>query len=532
MAITLQQRRKRLAVASAAGLGLLALTLLLLNVLSHWLYVRLDLTRSRAYSLSSSSKRLVRQLEDTVVVKAYFSPELPSPYNTYGRYVRDILSEYRSASKGKVQFSFVPPVPAQIFEQQAQSASLLPLQFQEMGANQVQIRRGYMGLVLFYRDKSEVLPVVKDVESLEYELTSRLAKMTSRNKRIIAVTSGHGESDWKDKSAIARNLGDLYEFRDFPLPAASTVPYQADAILVVGPRQKFDEKSLWILDQAIMKGIPAAFMVDTKSVTLGQFRAFDQDSGLTDFLQHYGAKLGDRLVYDAQCQTIGVTQNLGGLSFTSSLPYPFFPLVSRFDEKKPLLRGLEAFALPFCVSVLPSGQPGAGRFMAQFTSSPRSWQASPGTFNVAPNNVPRPKADDAQGPFILGALLEGPFTSYFQSKPLPYPGVPLLGTSPKMQLLVIGSSHLLDPDLPGLPGGEAFISNVLAYLTNDESLLGIRAKGAILRPLKPVRPAMREVVKIVAVLGGAFLPVVLGVVRWRRRQSWRKKVEQSLKAAA
>jgi len=60
-----------------------------------------DLTERQAYSLSGSSKKLVRELSDPVIVKAYFTADLPAPYNAYERYVRDLLVEYRSASGAK-----------------------------------------------------------------------------------------------------------------------------------------------------------------------------------------------------------------------------------------------------------------------------------------------------------------------------------------------------------------------------------------------------------------------------------------------
>jgi len=56
-----------------------------------------------------------------------------------------------------------------------------------MGSSQFQVRRGFMGLVIFYRDHTDTVPVIKDVESLEYELTSRLTRMTRRHKKVIAL---------------------------------------------------------------------------------------------------------------------------------------------------------------------------------------------------------------------------------------------------------------------------------------------------------------------------------------------------------
>jgi len=104
-----------------------------------------------------------------------------------------------------------------------------------MGADQLQIRRGYMGLVLFHRDKSETLAIVKDVQQLEYDITSRIAKMAQRTKKVIAVTSGHGETHWQTgQSKLAVDLAELYELKDVPLPGGRDDASQADALLIVG----------------------------------------------------------------------------------------------------------------------------------------------------------------------------------------------------------------------------------------------------------------------------------------------------------
>src|SRR5689334_2340175 len=97
---TLQQRRKEFALTSASGLLLLAIVLILLNVVANWAFLRFDLTSRHAYSLSPSSKKLVKAIDDKILVKAYFSPDLQPPYDTLARYTKDLLAEYKSASHG------------------------------------------------------------------------------------------------------------------------------------------------------------------------------------------------------------------------------------------------------------------------------------------------------------------------------------------------------------------------------------------------------------------------------------------------
>lgn len=521
---TLEQRRRQFALRGTTGLLLVALILVLVNVLSNWTFLRVDLTQSRAYSLSPSSKRLVKQLEDPVIIKAYFTPDLPPPYNGFERYVRDMLTEYRTASGGRVKFEFIPPHPAKNFEQFAGEAGMAPIQFEQMGSDNLAIRRGFMGLTIFYRDKRESLPVIQNIQTLEFDLTSRIARMAQTTKKTLIMSSGHGETEWRAmRSKLSEDLSQLYDIQQLPLVGGATIPANADALVVYGAKQKFDEKALWTIDQAIMRGVPVGILYDDKNFMADQFLVMPQPTGLREFLDHYGIKLGTQLVYDAQCETVQVSQNLGGMMFTTNIRYPFIPLMTNLNTQHPILQGIQAVGLPFVVPV--EKKPGSELQVTPLLStSEKSWLAPEQTFRVAPNAIPNPKGDDPHGPYPVAVVAEGVYTSFFKDKPLPVPGATLIGTSPKTTVVVIGSSGALYPSMQMFQGAEPFLANLLAFLTKDDVLLGIRSKGQVLRPLKNSTDKTRPVIKLIAILGAPLLAVGLGLWRWRRRQAWRERI--------
>jgi ABC-type uncharacterized transport system involved in gliding motility auxiliary subunit len=307
------------------------------------------------------------------------------------------------------------------------------------------------------------------------------------------------------------------------LPAGATSQLQADAILVVGPKQKWDDKSLWALDQAVMRGIPVGFFIDIKNLMLNRFYVMPLDSGLGDLLKSYGVLLGDRLVYDLQCETIGLTQNMAGFAFTTSMRYPYIPQIDRVMNTNPIGRGIDAIGVPFTTTVeAVPGLPAGNHFTALLYTSPKSWLAKAEPYaSVAPNNIPQPTPNDPHGPYSVAGLMDGTFTSFFQGKTIPVSGQALVAASPKNQIVVLGTSKILDPTIPAFPGEDAWTSNLLAYLAKDETLLGIHSKGEIVRPLRTVSHAGQEIVKVLATLGAAALPVALGLWRWRRRERWR-----------
>jgi ABC-type uncharacterized transport system involved in gliding motility auxiliary subunit len=57
---------------------LIAGILLLVNLLSRRYFIRLDLTRSKEFTLSQSTKNILKNLDDPITISAYFSKDLPA----------------------------------------------------------------------------------------------------------------------------------------------------------------------------------------------------------------------------------------------------------------------------------------------------------------------------------------------------------------------------------------------------------------------------------------------------------------------
>src|SRR6185436_12176877 len=85
-------------------------SLVLLNVLSLRYFTRIDLTKDSRFTLSGATRTTLEGLKDPVTVRAYFTADLPPPFSTNIRYVRDLLEEYHAGSDGDVEFEFIDPV--------------------------------------------------------------------------------------------------------------------------------------------------------------------------------------------------------------------------------------------------------------------------------------------------------------------------------------------------------------------------------------------------------------------------------------
>ena len=74
---------------------LLVILLILLNIVSSTLFLRIDLTSQKAFSISKASKDVVKYIDSPLSIKVFFSKNLPSPYNNVQQYILDLLSEYK-----------------------------------------------------------------------------------------------------------------------------------------------------------------------------------------------------------------------------------------------------------------------------------------------------------------------------------------------------------------------------------------------------------------------------------------------------
>ncbi|UCE20225.1 MAG: GldG family protein, partial [Gemmatimonadota bacterium] len=236
-------------INSATTLLLVAGIVVILNLFSLNVFRRLDLTEGHLFSLSKASKETVRNLDDKLVVKAYFSDDLPSPYNNQSRYLRDQLDEYKAYSKGKFQYEFIDPGSEEKLEREAQSYRIPPLQVNVVANDKIEIKQVYMGLVMLYEDKSEVMPVIKSVQGLEYDLTAAVKRITSEELMTVGFLTGHDEPEMTtDLNTVTGSLQRQYTLTQVDLSAGNTIPEEIAVLVVVSPQTPLSDWEKYAID--------------------------------------------------------------------------------------------------------------------------------------------------------------------------------------------------------------------------------------------------------------------------------------------
>jgi len=146
---------------------LVAGILALLNILASRFFFRIDLTEDNRYTLSDATGEILRDLNDPVTVTAYFSKGLPPDIDKTRRDFKELLSEYGSRSRGKIMYEFINPNKDTQTEQEALQNGISPVMINVREKDQSVQKKAFLGAVLKYGEKTEVLPFVQPGSAME-----------------------------------------------------------------------------------------------------------------------------------------------------------------------------------------------------------------------------------------------------------------------------------------------------------------------------------------------------------------------------
>ncbi|MBP7460761.1 MAG: GldG family protein, partial [Candidatus Delongbacteria bacterium] len=272
------------------------------NIASLYLFTRFDFTENHIYSISNPSKKILGELNDRLTIKAYFSKDMPAPYNSVSQFVRDLLEEYKAYGKGNVYFEYINPGDDKKLEEEATSFRVPPLQVNALENDKIEIKKVYMGLVFLYQDKKEVLPVISKTAGLEYDITGAIKRLIVNKKQSIGIIQGHREPAMNEKlQTMYSILQKQYEVRELNLPQLNSIPSEIGISLLIAPQDTFSMEDLYKIDQFIMRGGKMGFMMNEHAADIGRGIAFPLYHKLSPFLENFGIKINNDMVMDAQC---------------------------------------------------------------------------------------------------------------------------------------------------------------------------------------------------------------------------------------
>jgi len=188
---------------------LLVVNLIVVNV---WAYplrsLRVDMTQYHEYTLSATTRALLQNLQEPLLIRGYFSEKTHPLLAPLVPTVRDLLKEYEVAGQGKVKVEVIDPATDPDKEAEAnQIYGISPTPFQISGRYEASVINSYFDILIQYGDQSAVLSF-RDLisidsqrdgsydvhlENLEYDLTSNVKKVVYGFQNVDAILATFSE---------------------------------------------------------------------------------------------------------------------------------------------------------------------------------------------------------------------------------------------------------------------------------------------------------------------------------------------------
>lgn len=535
-------------------LAVLALGILVVvNALSYRYFFRGDLTATRKYTLSDATKKVLAGLDDMVNIKVYLSRELPPYMAPVTDQVKDMLEEYRIHARGNLDIEYLDPAEDPALQQKMQFIGIPQLRLNIMEKDRAAITTAYMGLAIFYGDSKEVIPALTDLATLEYDLTGKILRVQNSAVKTIGFLTGHGEPGLESGLTILnRELREQYYTRTVATASGEAIPPEVSVLVVAAPRQ-LTERELFAIDQYIMRGGKAVFLIDGVEPQERSMQGTLIDSPVTKLIEHYGVKVLPELVLDQLCENASFRSG----PYDVMVPYPFWVRVVRQREETdhPIVVNIKSMVMPWAspLDVVKEKQ-GSRQVVILAESSPYSWTMK-GSFDLTPREDIAVPDESAMRPQVLALALSGAFTSYFADKPVPptekeggiqEPEAGKAGQaknknalataqpeavkeSPETRIIVAGNARFItDNFISQFDGNRAFLLNAIDWCTADDALMGIRARESGTSTLYVMSDNKKTAVRMANMLAMPVLVALFGLVllylRRRRKRHTTKEL--------
>ncbi len=185
-------------IGTVLAVALVAANALALNL---WLApvgrARVDLTQDRLYSLSPSTKKILRSLDERLLVRAYLSERLHPLLAPLAPQIKDLLEEYRVSGGGKVRVEIVDPSDSKEAKAEAKEKyNIEAIQLPFASETEKSVITMYFSIVVEYGDQHEVLGIQqllqvrsRDIDDVEVKLRNFEYGVTSSIKKVVSAFS-------------------------------------------------------------------------------------------------------------------------------------------------------------------------------------------------------------------------------------------------------------------------------------------------------------------------------------------------------
>ena len=541
--------------------------IMLLNVISYFVFYRIDLTSEKRYSLSPATKKILKNLDEIVYFRVYLDGEFPAGFKRLRNETREMLDEFRAYSDN-IQYEFIDPTAISDKKdrnnlyRQLMEKGLTPTQLQvkkEEGSSQQII---FPGALVTYRQKEAPVQLLisqvntppeavlnTSVQALEYNLANTIRSLTTVVKPSVAFIEGHGELNKFETADIMASLSEYYEVervrigeqlsslaeRNTKDTNHITIRNKFDAIIIAKPDSAFSEKDKFIIDQFIMRGGKVLWLVDPVFASMDSLQVHRETMGVAmplnieDQLFKYGVRLNQNLVMDVSALPIPIkTGQMGNKPQFDFFPWFYFPILTP-TANHPVVSSLNAVKTEFISSLDTVKADGIKKTILLKTSKYSRVATVPAMISL---DILKQEPDERlyQGPpQDVCVLLEGSFTSLYKHRLTPEISenkeIGFIEEGKPSKMMVISDGDIIknyydyNKSMPYPLGYDRYtretfgnkdlIMNAVDYLCDDAGVISVRSRELKLRLLDMTRVNKS---KTMIQLANVAIPVLLVLI--------------------
>lgn len=475
--------------------------IVLVNMLANRFFFRLDFTEDQRYTLSETTKDILKGIKEPVTVTAYFSEGLQPQFDQLRKDFKDILSEYSSLSGKQVVYKFVNPNKDPQMEQKAVEAGIQTVMIEAREKDQSTTKKAFMGAVIQIGEDSETIPFIQPGAQMEYALSTAIKKMTVPEKDAIGFISGHGEPGLNELMQVAQGLDVLYVPEEIHLSdSVSLSKYKT--IAWINPLDTVPAEHLAYLDDFLNQGGNLFISINKVDAKLNQGMGFSKHTGIAKWLEKKGIKIEDNFVLDANCGKITVQQRQGMFTVNRPIGFPYLPILSNFASH-PITEGLGTMVMQFGSTVSFSGDSTQIYTPLVFTSEKSATQSTPIYFNIEKQWSEK---DFTMSKLAVAAMIE----------------------SKNNKIVVIADGDLAvngagEKMRQVQPDNVNFVVNAIDYMSDDTGLIQLRSKQVKVRSLDQLDDATKRSLKILNFVLPIVIILAIGIYRNQKRKLVRLK---------
>lgn len=477
--------------------------IVVINLLSDRFYFRLDFTEEKQYTLSKATREILKELEEPVTVKAYFSKDVPAQLIKTRRDFQEMLVEYGKLSGHMLVFEFISPNENEELEREAMQNGIQPVMINVREKDQMKQQKAYMGAVLSLGESKEVIPVIEPGLAMEYTLSTSIKKLSVLDKPTVGLLQGHGEPGINELLQVNSELSVLYRVESVYITDTTNLPARINTLAIVRPTDSIPGYVFSQLDNFLARGGRLFIAMNRVGGDLQTAYGDVLNTGLETWVREKGLVVNGNFLVDANCVNVTMQQQIGSAIQISSLLMPYIPILNGFAEH-PITSGLEAVVLQFASTMDFTGDSSISYTPLLFSSDRSGTQPAPQYFNYQRRWT---EMDFPMKSQVLGCALEGPLSGNIPTK---------------MVVLADGDFAINEGGQQQLqPDNVSLMVNSIDWLSDDTGLIGLRTKGVSSRPIKTMEDSSRTLVKWLNFLLPVFLVVIYGFIRYQYRRNQR-----------